>query len=149
MILDRIENAKWYFRLHPRVAVAFEYLAQHDLAGLADGRYEIDGPRVYLLMAHSPGRGREGATLEAHRKYVDIQIPLSAAEEMGWRDVASCRLITQPYDAKADIEFFTDPPQSWITVSPGSFVLFLPHDAHAPLACDELIHKAVFKLAID
>ena len=149
MILDLIENAPRHFALHTRLAMVFDYLARHDLVALADGRYEIDGRRVYLIMAHSPGVGREGARLEAHRRYLDIQIPLSAPETIGWRPTAACRAVSKPYDEAADIEFFSDPPQSWITVEPGSFLLLLPDDAHAPLACGGVIHKAVFKLAVD
>ncbi len=149
MILDWIENAARYYALHPRLGRAFDYLARHDVAALADGRYEIDGQRVYLIMAHSSGVGREGARLEAHRRYADIQVPLSAPETIGWRPTSQCQSVAAPYDPARDIEFFSDPPQGWITVEPGGFVVFFPHDAHAPLACAGQIHKAVFKLAVD
>lgn len=149
MILDRIENASRYFALHKHLAKAFDYLAHHDLAALADGRYEIDGQRLYLIMAHSAGVGREAARLEAHRRYIDVQIPLSAAETIGWRPTSLCGAVSKAYAAAADIEFFSDPPSSWITVQPGCFLLLFPHDAHAPLACAGQVHKAVFKLAMD
>jgi biofilm protein TabA len=149
MIQDRIEHAGTHFASHPRLAAAFDYLARHDVAALADGRYEIDGLRVYLIMAHSTGLGREAARLEAHRKYLDVQIPLDVPETLGWRTRAQCQSVSTPYDAPADIEFFSDPPARWITVGPGEFVVFFPEDAHAPLACEGDIHKAVFKLAID
>ena len=149
MILDRIENASRYFEAHKHLAKAFDYLAHHDLVALADGRYEIDGVRVYLIMAHSSGVGRQAARLEAHRRYVDIQIPLNTAETIGWRPTSLCRSVSQPYDEARDIEFFSDPPSKWITVEPGGFLLLLPSDAHAPLACQGQIHKAVFKLAVD
>lgn len=149
MILDRVENAHRHLALHPRLGIAFDYLARHGLAALADGRYEIDGRRVYLIMAHAAGVGRERARLEAHRRYIDIQIPLDAAETIGWREASACRRVGTPYDATADIEFFADPPEEWISVEPGSFLLLFPQDAHAPLACEGVIHKAVFKLAAD
>jgi biofilm protein TabA len=149
MIQDRIDNASTHFAAHPHLAAAFDYLAHHDLAALADGRYEIEGVRIYLIMAHSAGLGRSRARLEAHRKYLDIQIPLNLPETLGWRPRGECQTVSAPYDAKADIEFFSDPPDRWITVSPGEFVVFFPADAHAPLACEGAIHKAVFKLAVD
>jgi YhcH/YjgK/YiaL family protein len=149
MILDRLENAAKYFPLHKRLARAFEYLSRTDCATLPDGRHEIDGPRIYLLMAHAPGRGRQGMKLEAHRRYIDVQIPLDAPEEMGWREAVSCRSVSQAYQEKGDIEFFADAPACWITVEPGCFALFFPHDAHAPLACTGLIHKAIVKIAVD
>ena len=149
MILDRIENASRYFAMHPRLVTAFDYLAHRDLAALADGRTEIDGSRVYLIMAHAAGVGRQAARLEAHRKYLDVQIPLGAPETIGWRPTSLCRSVSKAYDIAADIEFFSDPPSSWITVEPGCFLLLLPQDAHAPLACEGTIHKAILKLAVD
>ena len=149
MILDRIDSAERYFSIHASLRAAFEYLRRTDIAKLADGKYEIDGKRVYLLMSHASGRGRDGARLEAHRRYIDMQIPISAAEEMGWRPRALCQHVSQKHDEKTDIEFFADEPQTYLTVQPGCFVLFFPDDAHAPLACTGEVHKAVVKIAVD
>jgi YhcH/YjgK/YiaL family protein len=148
MILDRIENAGRYFAMHKHLAKAFDYLAHHDPKDLADGRYEIDSSRAYLIMAHYHGRGYEEARLEAHRQYIDVQIPLNVPEDFGWREKTCCQSVSKVYDEKADIEFFSDPPTCWITVEPGCFILFFPHDAHAPLACTGGIHKAILKLAV-
>jgi YhcH/YjgK/YiaL family protein len=149
MILDRIDLAEKYFTIHAGLHDAFEFLRRTDYAALPDGRHEIDGKRLYLIMNHAVGRGRAGARLEAHRKYIDVQIPINAPEEMGWLAVPLCRQRSEPYDEQRDVEFFADPPKSWITVSPGDLIVFFPHDAHAPLVGAGVIHKAVLKIAVD
>ncbi len=149
MILDRLENAERYFPVHGLLQEAFEYIRLVDYATLPEGRHEIDGQKVYLIIERAAGRGAGGARLEAHRRYIDVQIPLNAPETMGWRAKGACRQVAQEYDEKTDVEFFADPPASWLTVEPGCLVIFFPDDAHAPLACEGTIHKAVIKIACD
>ena len=149
MILDRIENVKLYARVHPLMQRVVEFLSAGDPASLPVGRHEIDGRRVFVIRDLAQGKGRDGAVLEAHRKYIDIQIALDRPDVIGYSPLACCRQVREPYDASRDIEFFADSPESWFTLSPGSFAVFLPTDAHAPLAIQGQIHKAVFKLAVE
>jgi YhcH/YjgK/YiaL family protein len=119
------------------------------LAELPVGRHEIDGDRLFCMISKGPGRSRAEAKLEAHRKYIDIQYVIAGTEEMGWRPTAACTLSEVSYDAEKDIEFFADEPESWTQVPAGSFVIFFPQDAHAPLVSDAEIHKAVLKIAVE
>ncbi len=45
--------------------------------------------------------------------------------------------------------FFADRPETWFAVKPGSFAIFYPQDAHAPLAGTGETRKAVMKVAVD
>jgi len=148
VILDRLENAEKYYDMHPRFERAFAFLRQDGLAELPADRYEIDGDRIFCMISKGPGRSRAEAKLEAHRKYIDIQYVIAGADEMGWRPTADCKLVDTPYDAEKDIGFFKDEPERWTQVPAGSFVIFFPQDAHAPLVGGEEIHKAVLKVAV-
>ncbi|HEY2895332.1 MAG TPA: YhcH/YjgK/YiaL family protein, partial [Pirellulales bacterium] len=88
MILDELASAARYEKLHAGFHAGFEFLMQANLASLESGRHEIDGDRVFALINRDPGRGRAGARLEAHRKYIDIQFLVSGQEEIGWRPLA-------------------------------------------------------------
>ena len=149
MILDRLENAGRYEHLHPAFARAFAFLRRPDLADLPPGRYEIDGARLYCSISKVPGRTRAEAPLEAHRKYIDIQYVIAGTETMGWKPTRDCRAVSAAYDPAQDIGFFADEPASWTEVPPGSFVIFFPQDAHAPLVGSGEIHKAVLKIAVE
>ena len=148
MILDDLKHAERYFNLHPGFRAGFRYLSQPNLQSFATGKYELEGDRLFVLINRDPGRGHEGARLEAHRKYIDIQFLVSGAEEIGWRPTEECDHVTDPYDAERDIMFFADPPQTWIHLPVGKFMIFYPNDAHAPLAAQGDNVKAVIKVAV-
>ena len=149
MILDRLENAGRYEHTHNGFAAAFDFLRSPNLADLPTGRHEINGDRLFVIIARDPGRGRAGARLEAHRKYIDIQLALAGPEEIGWKPTAHCRAPQADFDPDKDIIFFNDSPDLWLPLPPGSFAVFFPHDAHAPLAGQGTLHKAVAKVPLD
>lgn len=148
MIFDDLSNAARYAPLHPGFRVAFEFLLRGDLAQLSVGRHEVDGDEVFALINSDPPRGHAGARLEAHRKYIDIQLLIEGSEEIGWRALADCRNLTDAYDASRDVMFFGDEPQAWITLPVGKFMIFYPEDTHAPLASAGHSLKAVMKVAV-
>lgn len=149
MIVDRLANAANYCDMHPAFEQAFAFLRRADLADLPEGRHEIDGDRLFCLISNGPGRRRDKAPLEAHRKYIDIQYVIDGADEMGWKPTSTCKISSVPYDPEKDIEFFEDAPDCWTEVPAGSFAVFFPTDAHAPLVGDDRIQKAVVKVAVD
>lgn len=149
MILDRLENADLYAGLHKRFAAAFQFLRSGRAATLADGEHELDGRKLYVILASAPGRGRAGAKLEAHRKYIDIQYVVRGADEMGLKPAAECRDVELPYEASRDVSLFRDQPTNWVVVPAGSFTIFYPDDGHAPLGASQEVKKAVVKVQID
>ena len=149
MILDRLENAKLYFSLNPRFAAAFEFLRRKDLASLPAGRHEIDGSRLYALVETKPGRGRAGAKMEVHHKYIDIQFAIAGTDDMGWKAASQCRQPQGEFDAEKDRIFYSDAADVWVALPPGTFAIFFPGDAHAPLAGSGELHKAVVKVSAE
>jgi YhcH/YjgK/YiaL family protein len=149
IIIDKLQNAENYYGMHSAFKKAFAFLRQDGLAELPADRYEIDGDRMFCMISKGPGRSRSEAKLEAHRKYVDIQYVIAGIDEMGFKPTADCKLIDTSYDADKDIGFFNDQPDSWTPVPAGSFVIFFPQDAHAPLVGSGEIHKAVLKVAVE
>jgi YhcH/YjgK/YiaL family protein len=148
MILDTIQQSDRYASLNAGFAAAFAFLRRADLMELPVGRYAIDGDKVYALVQRQPGRSRDKGKLEAHRKYIDIQVVLGGLDTMGWRSTPACQGVAAAYDAEKDIEFFTDQPSAWTAVGPGEFAIFFPEDAHLPLISDGELHKVVLKVQV-
>ncbi len=148
MILDTLERADRYVSLHPEFPRAFEFLTRPDLTRLAPGRHPVDGDRLYVSIDRKIGKGRDGSRLEAHRRYIDIQLTLDGAEEIGWLPLGACRQPAGAFDEPRDIVFYDDRPETWLVVPPGRFAIFFPADAHAPLAGTGGIHKAIVKIAV-
>jgi len=149
IIINKLQHAERYYNMHPAFEKAFAFLRQDGLAELPADRHEIDGDRLFCMTSKGPGRSRSEAKLEAHRKYIDIQYVIAGTDEMGFKPTAACKLTDTSYDADKDIEFFNDQPDSWTPVPAGSFVIFFPQDAHAPLVSSGEIHKAVLKIAVE
>ncbi|MCL2701298.1 MAG: YhcH/YjgK/YiaL family protein [Phycisphaerae bacterium] len=148
MILDRWDRLAVYGALHERFSRAVRFAEGTDLLSLSEGRHEIDGDDVFVLVAASAGRGRQGSPLEAHRRYIDIQYVLAGEDVIGYSPLEACRSSRDPYDAARDIEFFNDPPHTWLPLPAGTFAIFLPTDAHAPLAGEGMVRKVVIKVRV-
>ena len=148
MILAKLTEADRYAALHPLFARAFDFLRNTDLKALAPGKHALQGEQLFAIVEACAGRTRSEAQLECHRRYIDIQLVLEGVDEMGWKSVAECVDPATDYDNARDIRFFNDAPASWITTPPGSFCLFFPDDAHAPLVSAGAIRKVVVKIAV-
>jgi YhcH/YjgK/YiaL family protein len=148
VILDVGARCHEYRCLHPLFERGLRFLADTDLRALAPGRHAVDGDRIYLSIDHTHGRGRDGARLEAHRRYIDVQYTLEGDEEIGWMPLAECGRPIDEYNAAKDVSFFAARPITWLAVPEGSFTIFFPDDAHAPLAGRGAVKKAILKIAV-
>ncbi len=147
MILSTLAQSSRYAALHP-LFPRVDYIRDTDLYALAPGRYPIVGDELFAIIEHVPGRTREMARLEAHRRYIDIQLVLDGVDEMGWKPLADCYNPVSEYSVEKDIQFFHDAPASWIATPPDAFCIFFPEDAHAPLVASGEIRKVIFKIAV-
>ena len=149
MIIDTLANADRYMTLHPLFPQAFAYLRSTDLRALPTGQHAIRGKDIFAIVESTSGRSRNDAKLESHRQYIDIQLVLEGCDEMGWKPLNACHDTIAEYRTDHDIQFFGDMPNSWITTPAGSFCLFFPEDAHAPLVSEGNIRKIILKIAVN
>ncbi len=148
MIFSALSGSARYAALHPLFPRAFDYIRDTNLYALAPGRYNIVDDDLIAIVEQVPGKTREMARLECHRKYIDIQLVLDGIDEMGWKPLSDCRNPVSDYSAEKDIQFFHDAPASWIATPEGHFCIFFPEDAHAPLVSAGPVRKVIFKIAV-
>ena len=129
MILDHLNNCQQYLALHPGFEAGFEFLRHHNLAGLTEGRQEIEGDRLFALGMATAGKGKNEAIFETHSRYIDIQYTVSGCDFIGWDQKSSCTPDKSGYNGEKDVEFFTDQPHWWLHVAEGNFAIFFPKDA--------------------
>jgi biofilm protein TabA len=149
MILDRLENFRRYASIHPGFQAAFSYLQNSFIKDFKEGKETIDGQRLYALAMDTQGKGRHGARLESHRRYIDLQYTVAGSDLIGYENMSACTTDEKGYDAEADIEFYANSPAVWLPVPAGSFAVFFPEDVHAPLGTDGAVHKVVVKIAVE
>lgn len=149
MILCALENAQRYEACHHLLHLGFEFLRATDLCQLDEGKIDIRGAEAFAIVATNQPRGIERAKLEAHRRYIDIQVVLEGTDRIGWRTTRQCQVVHEAYDPQTDLSFFNDPPELWFELTPGNCAVFFPEDAHAPLAGEIVNRKIVVKLAVE
>lgn len=150
MIFSCITHASRYSALHPLFSRAFDHILYTDLFNHAPGRFALQGEDLILIVEHvQQGKTRDEAKLEAHRKYIDIQLSLDGDETMGWKPLAECLNPLSEHSEEKDIRFFHDAPASWIAVPPDHFCIFFPEDAHAPLVAAGAVRKVIYKVAVN
>jgi YhcH/YjgK/YiaL family protein len=148
MILSAFSQSDRYAALHPLFQRAFDYIRDTDLYALAPGRYPIVGDDLFAIVEQVPAKTKEMARLEAHRRYIDIQLVLEGDETMGWKPLPDCFNPVSEHSEEKDIRFFLDAPASWVPVPPDHFCIFFPEDAHAPLVGSGTVRKVIFKVAV-
>jgi len=131
MILDRLENAAIYRSLGARIVLALDYLGRTDFAGMPNGRYELDGDRVFALVQRYRPKSPTEARWEAHRQYVDVQYVAEGVERMGYAPLGDGLPVPPGYDAEKDVIFF-DVQGDLFTLRAGGFAIFHPSDVHSP-----------------
>lgn len=148
MIIDTLENAERYECLHTRFKAAFHFLKNTNLAAQQEGRFEIDGDRLFALTQVYQTKPLDGGKLEAHRKYIDIQFVVSGEEYIGYAPLAHQKPV-EPFQAEKDIGFYHG-EASLTKISAGMFAIFYPNDAHLPsryLQAAAPVKKIVIKVA--
>ena len=148
MIHDLLENSANYECLHPRFKQAFDFLKTVDLSKLPLGVVELDGKNLFFNLQEVEGKTIKTARMETHDRYIDIQIPISGTELMGWTARKNLKQMTEKYDAEKDITFYADEAAYTIKAQPSEFVIFFPEDGHQPGIGDGKWKKIVFKVKV-
>ena len=107
------------------------------------GKIVIDGDDAFINVVDHPGKTRETAKLESHKKFLDVHVPLSAPETLGWTPRGE--IPETPYDEAGDCQVYDGPAKVYTTIQPGEFVVYWPEDIHAPAISDKPFRKLIMK----
>lgn len=148
MILDRLDEAYRYERLHPLLPAAIAYLRTLTVEKIPATKTLLEGDSLFVVPFQGQGVAHVEAKLEAHKKYIDIHFLLEGEEELGWKPAACCSQCSSPFDQATDCALYADEPESWVACRPGSFVLFWPGEAHATRVSAGVLRKVIVKLVV-
>lgn len=132
MILDKIENADLYFDSVPGMERFMRFYNDNDLELFPAGKLRLDGDDLFVNIIDLQARDKKDVPMEAHKDYIDIQIPMSAPETMGYKAQEDCEQVIQEYDEGKDVELYDDKSVAEFTVPVGYFAVFFPSDGHRP-----------------
>ena len=146
MIVDKLENIEKYVSLNPLFVQAVEFLKSTDLDAHEIGKFVLKENELMVNFAQARPKTMEEAKLETHNDFIDIQIPLSGVEVMGYTPREE--LPEEEYNAEKDITFYKGLANDYLTIKPGMFAIFFPQDGHAPGITPEGVKKVIVKVRV-
>ena len=149
MVLDLLENLGLYEALNPHFSKVVDFVANNDLASLPLGRNEICGGAVFANVMEVKPKAKEDSFIEIHRRYIDIQIPISSDETMGYTPIKELPQANYNEADDAAVYPVEMPARDYFNVHKGEFVIFFPQDGHAPAITSSPLKKVVIKVAVD
>lgn len=147
MIIGNLSESARYQSLHPLFETAFNFLASHDLLTMECGKIHLDGEKLFFNNNNAALRP-DCLPVEAHKRYIDIQVVLSGEETFGWVPVSDIGF--NPYNPEKDVMLSDQKATTFFTLHAGEFAVFFPEDGHAPQGgkSDTFVRKAIFKVAV-
>ena len=146
MVVDKLENLEKYVSLNPLFAQAVEYLKSTDLDAHEIGKITLKEGELMVNFSQTRSKTKEEAKLETHNQFIDIQIPLSGVEIMGYTPRTD--LPEEEYNAEKDITFYKGLAKDYLTITPGMFAIFFPQDGHAPSVTSDGVKKVIVKVRV-
>ena len=147
MIIDNLNNCEKYINLHPDFKTVFDYLKSHDISKMECGRHELKGNNLFFNLQEYETKPVQ--KLEAHKKYIDIQVIAIGEEYMGYTNINNTT-ISEPYSEEKDVMFLNGSVDK-LKADNKTFLIFYPEDAHMPALCidtPQKVKKAIFKILI-
>ena len=149
MIIANLQNSDRYLGIHPMFKKLFVYFKQTDWKTAPLGKIILEEDNLYINHVEIPGAQKDLQPLEFHNRYIDVHIPLSARETIGWADRSNLHEIKSPYQWDSDCGFYAEHPEQYFHVSPGMFAVVFPEDVHAPTIASGCLKKLIAKIKID
>lgn len=146
MVVDKLENLEKYVSLNPLFAQAVEYLKSTDLDAHEIGKITLKEGELMVNFSQTRPKTKEEAKLETHNQFIDIQVPLSGVEVMGYTPRTD--LPEEEYNAEKDITFYKGLAKDYLTITPGMFAIFFPQDGHAPGVTSDGVKKVIVKVRV-
>lgn len=149
MIIDSIKNAHKYYDAHPSFKTAFEALMKIDET-TPNERLTVDGENIFINLSEYTNKNIDECLFESHKKYIDIQYVLTGGELIDICDEKILKVTDDRLDTD-DIAFFESTDSfSRANLTPGTFVVIFPGEAHKPMIAPDgkgiKTRKAVAKI---
>ncbi len=150
MIIDSLDKLALYAAVHPGFADVDAFLATYDLSTLAAGTHPINDCGAFASVNEYTTKSVEDSFIECHRRYIDVQMIAWGEERIGITHTRFCQEL--PYDEQKDLQKLTG-KVDFVTLVPGMFAVFFPHDAHEPGVTSgtepAAVKKIVFKIPVE
>lgn len=151
MIFGNVKDLDTSFAWLPApLRTAVEHLKTTDFAALPAGNYELQGKDIIVQVIDMMTRPIGETHPEVHRQNIDVQFLVRGSEQIGVATDTDNNQVGKDMLAERDLLLYTGMEnESTLTMTPGSFAVFLPTDVHRPgcaAGAPQEIRKVVVKV---
>lgn len=136
-----IENEMW--------SSILSWISENEKTAKDGDTHQIKGENLVIMVQHIDTKPRAERRFESHKEFLDLHYCIKGGEYIEWAPVESLKL-KEPYLEEKDCAFhFPDEKNTAILMTPGTFAIFYPEDAHMPKVHDgenDSILKIVVKI---
>lgn len=114
------------------IQTALDWIAEHDVAHLEAGTYEIQGQDLYVNIQDITTRPIGACRPERHNDYLDIQYVVSGVERMGYVPYTGKESMLAALEEKDIILYTNLQGENFVDEPAGSYCIFFSNDIHRP-----------------
>ena len=147
MIYAKLEEASSCRGLHARLDRVLELLTPAFLSSLGTEKVELDGEDIFVTRFDLNSSTDENRLFEYHRRYLDVFTLADGRERV---DVASPGAL-ELREQRGDYWGAEGKAEQSVILTPGSFLVLFPGDAHRPgmaVEGSESFSRVVFKVLL-
>ncbi len=153
MIFGNIKDYESGFAWLPQpFKTVIEHLKQTDFQALPVGNYDLQGKDIYVQVFDMTTKPFAETRPEVHRQYADVQFSVCGREQIGVASDDGGNAVAEDLLAERDLLFYAGVQnESMLTMTPGSFAVFLPSDVHRPgvaVGGPATVRKVVVKVRV-
>ena len=148
MIFAKLTDAADYRGIHPRLDRVIDCLNEEFLNKVGTQTQKLEDDLLYVTRFDYETIPLEEAFFEAHKKYLDVHLMLQGTERV---DISHPDVLTL-FDHKDDFYAYQGEAEQTLLLTPGSFLVVFPGDAHrikVQVEGPENVSKVVFKLLVN
>jgi len=151
VIYGNVKDLESSFAWLPQpLKTAVEHLKTTDFSALPAGNYALQGDDIRVQVIDMLTRPAAEAYPEVHRQFIDVQYLVQGSEKIGVAADTGNNQVFSDKLAERDLLLYTGVDnESILTMTPGSFAVFMPTDVHRP-GCvvdqPQAIRKVVVKV---
>lgn len=150
MIFDDKAHVGLYYHLSNALKDSFDFLRDNTFCFENPHACDIGTTGIYALPQQYSPTKKEERSIEAHQRYIDIQVMLDGVEYLGFSQKDT--LHSLGYDEDHDFEQLTG-TLSFLPFRTENFAVLFPHDAHMPgvngPGSTKTVKKIVIKVPIE
>lgn len=149
MILSNLSKIQNYSYLNSGFIKALRFLKKNDFSIFENGRYDIEGDRMFAIVDEFIPKSISEIQWESHEQYAIIHYIFRGEERIGISKISDLEK-TSEYLPEKDTTFYKGEGQ-FVTIKDGDFIIFFPKEAHTyglSSGKNTVIKKVIIKIRI-